>query len=244
MRAFLVSVSYSDLLAITIPHNRHHFKSVTIVTSEEDQKEVSILCRTYDCDVVATNLFYDDRADFNKWKALEWALDLKGRYGVICLMDADILWPKEVELYPELGKLYTPRRRIIQTQYIASHGVPNEENWKLFPLFNEKEFAGYSQIFHAEDKVLQETPWHETNWRHAGGADSFFQMKWETNDKIRPDFEVLHIGSPGINWCGRAGELTSGELPEGFEKRRDKLDMYLRGRKGKAITNRHKHEKL
>lgn len=244
MRAIIVSVDYDDLLEITLPYNRHHFSNVIVVTSLSNRKSVLKICNKSNCEVLSTDLFYEDGADFNKWRALEWALDVIRRYGIICLMDADVLWPKKINLVPQLGNLYVPRRRIIETEYIAKHGIPSEENWEHFPLFNEAEFAGYSQIFHAEDPNLQLTPWHEINWRHAGGADSFFQMKWLQKNKIRPDFEVLHIGQPGINWCGRVGTLINGKEPEKAKERINKLSHYLSARRGKQKHVRYNAEKL
>lgn len=207
VRAILISVDYADLLAVSLPHNRHHFEEVTVVTSTADVATQQIAAPfAY---VVKTDLFYEQGAIFNKWKALEYGLDCMGRYGLICVMDADVLWPKEIpkiDYNPEC--LYSPLRRMMID---TSKPIPPERLWPKFDLHpNVDEFAGYSQIFHATDHHLGPAPWHETNWKHAGGADSFFQFKWPPSHKIRPPFEVLHLGEAGENWCGRVTPYLDG----------------------------------
>src|SRR5690606_23733252 len=170
-------------------YNLAHFEEVLVVTSYADKltQQIAEYC---DAKVYVTDSFYADGAVFNKWRALEEALDHFGRHGWMCIMDADILWPKRIfNFNPELGCLYTPYRRMYND---FSGIIPQEIDWNTrFSRHRQcKEFAGYTQIFHASDPVLETIPWHQTNWRHAGGADSFFQAKWDSKNKIRPDWEV------------------------------------------------------
>lgn len=231
LRAILVSVDYSDLLAITLPHNRHHFHEVFVVTSTADAKTVEPITSRNGATLVVTDRFYDDGADFNKWLALEFGLDMMGRRGWICLMDADVLWPKVVDLdrYLRKGFLFGPRRRIADP---IPDPIPLEEDrWRKYPLHRqEREVAGYSQIFHADDPVLGPPPWHETDWRHAGGADSFFQAKWPAERKVRPPFEVLHLGPPGVNWYGRASSRLDGTEPPEAQAKKEKIREIWRQR--------------
>lgn len=119
MNAILVSVDYADLLAITLPYNRHHFDEVCIVTTPEDVQTQKV-AREYNSQIYTTRAFYGTNVYFNKWRAFEEALDwfVRGkiaaspqhcglsaslsytpprpRYsGWLCVMDADILWPTE-----------------------------------------------------------------------------------------------------------------------------------------------------
>lgn len=242
MRAILVSVDYADLLAITLPYNRHHFKEIAVVTSLQDSETVKV-AEENNAIVFRTNLFYEDGAVFNKWRALEYALDLYGREGWLCVMDADVLWPKTIPSFSKkIGNLYTPRRRM---RPVVQPPIPKEEEWTKYHVHrNEVEFAGYSQIFHADDPVLGEPPWHEINWTHAGGADSFFQQKWAPKNKIRPPFEVLHLGASGTNWLGRASELVDGTLPEGSIERQEQLREYFRRRRRNHGGDRFKEERI
>lgn len=197
--------------------------------------ETCTVASRYECRIYRTDAFYDEDADFNKWKALEEALDFFGRQGWTCFLDADTVWPKNAseKLEPCLargpGYLFTPRRRIIN--YIPDY-IPDEKTWSYYPIHHqEKEFAGYSQVFHASDHHLGPAPWHETNWKHAGGADSFFQAKWGPDKKVRPPFEVLHIGETGKNWCGRVIPLKDGSVLPCSASRLKKLEGYLEGRR-------------
>lgn len=239
LRAILVCVDFADILCRTLPYNRHHFDEVCIVTTPSDHATHDVASK-HDARIVETTAFYDDGASFNKWKALEYGLDVYGRHGWLCIMDADIFWPKEIPFYYKIvGDLYTPYRRVRRELHAP---IPPEEEWDQFPIHrNVKEFAGYSQIFHADDPSLGEPPWHAINWKHAGGADSFFQRKWPRQRKVRPPFEVLHIGPHGENWCGRVSPFAGGEKPEESLQRYKTLRGYLRRRRQ---TRNYKHEKL
>lgn len=245
MRAIMVAVGYTDLLEVTLPYNRHHFDRVYVVTDWKHSDEVGDVCDRYGAAVLITDSFYEGGAVFNKWRALEWGLDVIGREGWLCLMDADVLWPKVTNLNPDpvlrwgwslqFGRLYTPLRRMFVD---TSKPIPPESEWGRYPVHrNVAEWAGYSQIFHASDPVLGPAPWHDVNWRHAGGADSFFQAKWPKERKKRPPFEVLHIGPAGENWCGRATPYLDGTMPDGHEERRKMVGEIWAGRRARRVRH-------
>lgn len=242
MQAVMVCVDYSDLLTITMPYNKHHFEQVHVVTSSADVKTQQIAAQ-YGAQVWITDSFYADGATFNKFRALEESLDRIGRQGWLCLMDADVLWPRELpDFGRQVGYLYTPRRRMFLD---VTKPVPHESQWKQYDLHRQEvEFAGYSQIFHASDPGLPPAPWHQTNWKHAGGADSFFQMLWPNEKKIRPPFEVLHLGPAGENWCGRASILTDGTTPDESAARQQQLAAFRKGRRYNQGADPFQHEKI
>lgn len=241
LRCFIVSVDFADLLDLTLAHNRQHFEEIHIITSHADV-ETRAVCHKYNATAFSTDAFYDDGADFNKWKALELGLDAFGRYGVICLMDVDVLWPKQIPDFDiEKGKLYTPYRRMYNP---IKFPLPPEDQWPKYPRHrNIAEWAGYSQIFHADDPHLGDAPWHEVNWKHAGGADSFFQRKWPKSHKVRPEFEVLHLGAAGQNWAGRATPYLDGTRPEEFARRQSKVLNYMRSRR-RGANDPYEHERV
>ena len=231
MRAIIVSVDYTDELRLTLPYNRSHFESVHVVTSSKDADNVRPVAAASNAEVIVTDLFYEGGAKFNKWRALEYGLDVMGRQGWLCVMDADVFWPKRATLNPVLGNLYTPMRRMYPE---IPPSVPEEFTWKMFPVHrNVGEFAGYSQIFHADDPVLGPAPWHQTDWEHAGGADSIFQRKWPSHLKVRPSWDCLHIGSAGQNWYGRSTPHADGTLPEGAAERKRLVDSIWVNRRKK-----------
>jgi len=243
VRAVLVCVDYADLLAITLPYNRHHFSEVHVITSFADNRTPGVAV-AHGAEVWQTDLFYENGADFNKWRALEACLDHIGRDGWLCLMDADVLWPKSLDGFqPQKGNIYTPRRRMLED---LSDPIPSEGHWAEYPLHrNETEFAGYSQLLHGSDEILPPPPWHDINWRHAGGADSFFQALWPAERKIRPPFEVLHLGPAGVNWCGRSSALTDGSVPDEAKERQQRLQSYFRNRRRtREVSTKFQHEKL
>lgn len=227
MNAIMVAVDYTDLLRITLPYNRHYFDKVVVVTDPRCAYEVWDVCMANDAHCYATDAFYRRGAHFNKWLALEEGLDHMGRNGWICLMDADVLWPKVTDLTRHLqpGFLYSPLRRMMEQVTLP---IPQEDQWRQFPVHrNIHEWAGYSQVFHADDWHLGPPPWHQTDWKHAGGADSMFQAKWSTDYKVRPPFEVLHLGPAGTNWCGRVTPFLDGSLPERAHDRSQALRDYM-----------------
>ena len=58
-------------------------------------------------------------------------------------------------------------------------------------------------------------------------------MKWSKCQQIRPNFEVLHLGDPGQNWCGRATPYLDGEVPVGADERLAEMQkVYARHRRG------------
>lgn len=245
LRAIIVCVDYADLLEITLRYNRHHFCDVCIVTSFSDPETVRV-ARANKANYYQTNAFYTGGANFNKFAAMEEGLDFMGRYGWICIMDADVLWPKYIDWSfnpcelpfegPERtvntlrpGYLYTPLRRMCDP---IPQFIPHEPYWPQYPLHPQQvEWAGYTQIFHASDSHLPAAPWHETNWKHAGGADSFFQKLWPEHMKKRPPFTCLHLGPAGTNWCGRVTPMLDGRKPEQAPDRLFQLRRYMRRRR-------------
>lgn len=230
MRAILISVDYADLLEVTLPYNCHHFEEVMVVTSSQDQ-DTQVTAHRYGAEVFVTDSFYEPPAVFNKWKALEEGLDAFGRHGLLCLMDADVLWPKELpEMEYAWNYLYTPLRRMWRDPKLP---ILPEHQWSRLPIHrNLAEWAGYTQIFHGTDLHLPNPPWHQINWRHAGGADSFFQQLWRPENKLRPPWEVLHLGDAGRNWCGRATPLLNGSRPPEADARLERVRAFVRGRAG------------
>lgn len=237
LRALIICVDFSDLLAITLPYNRHHFEEVLVVTTPTDKQSQNV-ARNCGADVYETDSFYEPGAVFNKWSPLEEGLDVMGREGWICLIDADILWPKTLpafELKPDC--LHGPKRRVMTNSFAT---IPDD--WSEFPFYlpNSKLIAGYSQIFHADDPHISEPPWHETNWVHAAGADSYFQQQWPRRNRLRLPFATLHLGEVGVNWCGRTSPYADGNLPEEAERR---MEVLLKMVKRIGYPRRGPHER-
>lgn len=251
-----VCVDYLDFLSLTLEYNRDLFNKYVIITSKKyyNISNIQDICSIYNCDVFVTDSFYDNGAYFNKWKALEEALDSFNRFANswMCILDSDIVFPKvayKTLLDLRIGDLYSPLRYMM-TSIPEPIEIPDESKWdNLFSIHrNIAEFAGYCQIFHTSDYHLGKPPWHEINWKHAGGADSFFQLKWDTSNKIRLPFKVLHLGECGKNWCGRVTEYIDKSLEpvdkETAINRYNFLQEMIRSRKDKRGQDRFIDEKI
>jgi hypothetical protein len=239
-------------LQITLPYNRHHFTEVWVVTTPRDHETMKA---AKDCGahIVTTDLFTVNGAIFNKYAALEFGLDAMGRHGWLAIMDADCLWPKEVpcdevagrvpEWFPAVGNLYTPMRRVWSD---VTQPVPPEGEWGKLPWHHyQVEWSGYTQIFHAKDRHLGNSPWHEMNWTHAGGGDSMFHAKWPTDCKLRPPFEVVCLGpDSAVNWLGRAMPHTDGTLPPDAAAKQAAVREMLARRRGKHGNARFEEERI
>lgn len=235
MRTIIVCVDYWDYLSMCLPYNRHHFEEVLVVTSPQDIG-TQTLCHNLKVPYFVTDAFYRNGARFNKWLALEEGFDHFGRHGWLAILDADILMPKSVE-WPKLNQenLYGPER------HMSISFLP-ENMWTSTPLWTNKEFSGYFQMFHATSPFLPSPPWHQTNWVHAGGADTFFQRLWPEEKKIRLPFKVLHIGPNGKNWCGRCTPLE-GKIPEEAQQRQSAMRNFMQNRRLNPDPN-YNNEKL
>ncbi len=207
VRALITSVNYTDCLKLTLHYNRHHFSEVYVVTTPEDEPNVRPVAEANGVKVIVTDSFYKDGADFNKYGAIEYGLDVMGREGWVCLLDADVVLPRDAKLDNLVpGNLYGPLRRMLD---VVPPCFPPEDTWRELPLFNSgNHYAGYCQIFHASDAVIGSPPWHGSGWNNASGGDTFLQNKWALANKIRPPWECLHIGPHGVNWKGRTSTKT------------------------------------
>lgn len=248
IRAITVCVDFYDFLAVTLPVNIHHFSEYWVVTSMRDEKTTE-WCQYFrdhlnlPVFIVRTDLFYRDGAVFNKYRAMEMALDVMERKGWLCILDADVIWPKSLGAWqPQQGYLYTPFRYMLDD---LSQSIPAEKDWSKLRLHgNHNEFAGYSQIFHADDPELGPAPWHQTNWRHAGGGDSFFQLKWPPERKVRPPWRCLHLGRGGEDWCGRVKPYLDGTQHPQALQHQHQLASFLQERRRRPPQDRFAHEKL
>lgn len=246
-RAVTVCVEYDDFLRLTLPRTIQHVSSLTVVTTPEDTR-TQALCRQYPqkVNILTTDAFHANGAAFNKGAAIEHAFSLLGRHGWFLLLDADILLPKVIPAFPLMtGKLYTPRRRILSKVdgLTTTAGVIPA----VLPLREEHGHFGYFQLFNAGDPAIEMLPWYPTDWVHAGGCDSVFEKRWELQNKLRPPFEVVHLGDPDENWYGRTRpRIDTGEVPETAADRKKAQESLHRkyGWKGRKKTGEPAAERL
>lgn len=225
IKGITVCVEFDDLLAITLPRNAALLSEVVVVTTHDDHRTHTIVDAVPNARCYKTDAFYRHGATFNKGLALEEGFDELGRDGWMLIWDADILFPASMPTDGyEIGNLYTPRRRILQDPRRWSPRF----SWQRVPVSDEPMFAGYFQLFHADDQCLADRPWYGVDYIHAGGGDREFQNRWPVERKIRPSFRVLHLGPRDANWFGRIGRRIDGQPIENRESRRHLMETLLR----------------
>lgn len=208
LRGLTVSVGYADLLAITLPRWARRLEECVIVTAPHDLDTQRVALASPNCRLHITDAFTRHGAVFNKGLALEEGFELLGRHGWILAFDADIVLPDAPLPLEGIvpGNLYSAPRRILKDPKKWHSGY----DWQRAKLHQEQGMPGYFHLFHADDPHIQELPYGDLTYSHAGGSDGFFQSRWEPERKIWLPTEVLHLGPVDCNWFGRASQLIDG----------------------------------
>jgi hypothetical protein len=245
MQAVLCSVSYGDILKLTLPTIARHFDRVLVGTSTSDA-ETQAICREFaNVACCVTDNFYANGAEFNKGIVMDSLLHNAASEhgdGWIAILDADIILPEVLSLPPlSIGMLYGCTRRILANPVAYSRSL----DWSLLPLAGDRELAGFFQLFSSADPVLYGCgEWYQHHWRHAGCADSFFAKLWPAErQKILP-FEVLHLGPIGQNWFGRVTPRLDGVEVAGADQSRQRMARMLARRRATRGRNKFAGEKI
>lgn len=207
-RAVIVCVDMADILAETLPRNKHHFADTWIVTAPDDRCTAAVAAAN-GARIARSNLFFANGAKFNKFAPLEECLAAMGRHGWLVLLDADIVLPRAIAWHQlDMQCIHgMDGRRLLP----AGAAVPAENEWNRLPLdptnpadgsARHSEVIGYFQAFHCHASFLGLPPWHKLDLPTAAGGDSLFQAKWPLSLKRWLPHEVLHIGQPAANWNG------------------------------------------
>ena len=226
MNAITVSVGYDDLLAITLPGMSEVFERVCVVTDMHDHETALVAESRDNVFVHRTDAFTRDGTTFNKGLALEEGLDMLGRQGWLCVIDADILMPKPVRCgLLEPGWLYGAKRKL------CTEPARWRESWQNWRVVRERELGGYFHLFHGSDTALEERPWYGIDWRHAGGCDSEFEARWPSKRRRNLPFQVLHLGPLKTNWWGRQSERLDGLEAAGASQAGGLMEEMIQRRK-------------
>lgn len=187
----VVCENYSDYFSQCVAGWKKVLRSMLVVTSNRD-KETESLCMSHGLDVFKTDVFWDRGAKFNKGAAIAEAYESKEWSDWVLFFDADMNPPEDLsasleDLSP--GTLYGVNRIL-------------ESGEKII----ETEIAGAFMLFHSEDKNAKRKPIVDVSWYHCGNYDSKFQGQWDADKKIKLNVDVLHLGTPFENWCGRGNK--------------------------------------
>jgi hypothetical protein len=184
-----VCVDYADLLGRSLPRWAAGLDDLVVVTAPRDAATLE-LCRECGVRTLATDVFWDRGAAFNKAAAMELGLATLPQDEWVLLFDADIIppqtWRQQVELSNcRPGRLYGARRH-------EEGGQP----------INDGELAGFFQLWHGTDPAAQDRPLLGS-WSNCSAYDSEFMRRWPPERRFILPLDVTHVGRPGQNWCGR-----------------------------------------
>jgi len=189
--AIVVSVDYAAELARSIDRWVAGLEQLVVVTAPRDEATIALAERS-GARLHQTDVFWADGAYFAKGAAIAEAWPLFPPDGWRLLIDADVIppenWMEVIEsARPRVGTLHGARRR-------HEDGRP----------IRDGELAGFFQLWHAHDPRGREPVGR--HWTHAGCYDSDFMLRWpHTQQRLLP-LELVHLGEPGRNWCGRGNE--------------------------------------
>src|ERR1044072_1156447 len=92
LEAVCVCVNFSDVLAFSLPLNKHHFDRMIVVSDHVDE-ETKNLCSHHHVELVATDDFYHSDAAFNKARGINRGLQRLAPTDWVLHMDSDIILP-------------------------------------------------------------------------------------------------------------------------------------------------------
>jgi hypothetical protein len=203
-----VCVGYAHLLKLSVERWANSLSSLLVVTDAKDTATVE-LCRQHSVAVHQTNVFYEHGAMFNKGAAIAEAYAKLPRGEWHLFVDADIIppedWLTQVQAQrPTPGNLYGAWR---YQAHSAEHlGAVAQQR------INDRELAGFFQLFHSSDPNARVRPIVDTHWTHAGCYDSYFAKRWQPQQRIILPLKTIHVGKSGQNWCGVGNAQAMAEL--------------------------------
>lgn len=225
MEAVTTSVDYGDFLAWTLPHNRHQFDNMVVVTTPKDKRTQDI-CQHYHVRCVQTEAFYQDGRAFNKAAAINVGLKSLKRDAYVVHLDADILLPPRAK---EMIERSQPNPEFIYG--IDRMNCPSFEAFTKYMSQPEQQYAGQAFVcfnaFPAGARLVVEQGyvpigffqlWHpkasgiydysETHQDKGNHSDMEHASLWpRTKRGFIPEIVAVHIQSESdgneTNWRGR-----------------------------------------
>ena len=233
LEGIIICCDYSDFLAATIIHNKHHFDRLVVVTSLSDEKTKK-LCEHHYVECIQTDVFYEEGANFNKAKGINVGLNALSKKDWVIHLDADIYLPpltrsilEKIDLNPEfiygIDRMMCPNYE--EWQKYISNPKPIHEGWiyihpTAFPMgvriaeYNNK---GYEPIgfFQMWNPKVSNISFYPDQHGAADRTDVLFCKQWFRNKRsFIPEIISIHLDSEdldkkemGKNWNGRKTKL-------------------------------------
>ena len=233
LEGIIVSVDYADMLAETLPLNKHVFDQIVVVTSPEDL-ETQRVCRYHGVRHIQTDAFRARWGEFHKARGINAGLKVLGMDDWVVHMDADIVLPPTTRRLIERADLhrwmlYGADRFQVQGSeaWRAHQALPplQQDNYHVvldaFPIaprFSGERMGGYAppgyfQLWNpSASKVYRYPDEHDG----AQKTDVLFTAKWSrSNRQLLAEFVVYHLESEpaaqGTNWGGRVTKRFGAE---------------------------------
>jgi hypothetical protein len=225
LTALCCCVNYSDLFAHSISRWHQGCERLLVVTDSKD-KDTQQLCQRHNVETHVTDIFYANRAHFNKGAALaEMCLAFGIRQDVDWLMtfDADIVPPADWRDQLD-GARITPGRL-----YGAYRYQQPEDTREPFLDYRKKMpqgwVLGFFTVFHSRDRHLPppENPLFDLHWPHAGNYDTAFTNRWGKQEQVILAIPMIHLGQERQHWAGRGKQSV---LQDQFFRRRPGIEVY------------------
>ena len=190
--ALLTSVDFSDILELTLRHNKPLFKKILVITSPQDGNTQAV-CKNLDVECLVSDGF---APGFNKGAAINEGLALLKQEGWLMITDADIFWPPDFkEMLPFLHPqyLYGFHRRVIKKSDIGLIWVKNdipEMLEDIDPLFLGGDYSKMATIEEMKNKLPHDSfgmLQKSTPYKYIEKPETFSAMGWNSNVESSPD---------------------------------------------------------
>lgn len=227
LEAVTCCVNYADFLAETLPHNRHLFDHLVVVTAPEDV-ETQRVCEYWHVEVLLTDAFRSRWGEFCKGCGINEGLAALKLDDWVLHLDADIMLPpltrqllEAAELDPSV--LYGADRHVIPSiqQWREHMALPRlqQENgmyvhvdaYRMGTRFAAEQHGGYLPIgfFQLWNPKVSGVTVYPQQHNGAGRTDMLFALNWRRGKRaLLPEVVAYHLESElvpqGTNWDGRA----------------------------------------
>ena len=225
--AFACCVNYSDMLAITYPHNKKFFDDYIIVTSTDDLRTQDY-CKKNDIILLISDSY--KRGTFNRAAMLNVAIDyceINFPDSWLCSIDVDVVM--DVVDNIALSKVWVagwcspdtmqevlfgdefidkdliygcPRKLVIEKCDTSIESLrSNKSIWERYP-YNLCAYIGYFQMF------FKKSARNDESYKTVNNSDTAFLDKNFGINKARTfrNLVCYHLGVNGVNWDGRVSE--------------------------------------
>ena len=236
LEGVIVCVNYGDILAHTLPHNRHYFDDLIVVTDLWDDRTRAV-CEFWDVKCITTNLFYDQGDIFNKGNGINVGLKHMSLDSWVVQLDADIFLPPQfrkifeileldknclygcdrwmINSYDEWMQFYCCPRPMHQSFVYTLQNTFTDKGCRVSSFMNDGFYPiGFFQLWNPKQSNIWLYP---NEHGEANRTDMTFSKYWQkTQRRFIPEFTVAHLESEpaemGMNWRGRKSKTFGVEV--------------------------------